>query len=327
MKLKQLENLIIIDTDTIDTKHGSYYDQRTIHQLLKYGFILLDKPPGPSSHQIVATIKQILNISKAGHSGTLDPSVSGILPIGLNNATKILNILHLGPKEYHAIGRLHSLPSKNSLQHIIQEFTGKIYQKPPQRSAVLRRTRIRNIFELEIMDQMDRLLLLRICCESGTYIRKLIYDIGEILGIGATMIELRRNRVHQFHENNSTLITLHELATSYNTWKEQNNPKDLITNILPIEIALSEIKAVVIRDSAVNSLCYGAQLAIPGILQISKGLVKGDLVGIYTQKSEIVALAESLLTASEIENNSNGYAFKTKRIIIDPDVYPKHWIK
>ena len=95
--------------------------------------------------------------------------------------------------------------------------------------------------------------------------------------------------------------------------------------IHPIEHALSEIKSVVIRDSAIDALCHGAQLAIPGILQISPNLQKNDLVGIYTQKGEIVALAQSLMSEDEIKEKTKGYAFETQRIIMAPNTYPKSW--
>ena len=211
MKLKQLENLVTVDEDVTDDKFGTYYDKRSVEQLLNYGLILLDKPPGPTSHQVVAWAKKILEIPKAGHSGTLDPQVTGVLPLGLGDATKALGVLLFGSKEYQGLGRLHSLPSKEKLDDILKEFCGDIYQRPPQRSAVSRQTRIRKIFELELLEQKERLILIRIACESGTYIRKLIYDIGEVLGPGATMVELRRTRVSQFHENHP-LVTLHQVA-------------------------------------------------------------------------------------------------------------------
>jgi H/ACA ribonucleoprotein complex subunit 4 len=319
-----LENLIEIDQDITDENYGTYYDKRSLDQLLKYGFILLDKPPGPTSHETVAWLKRILKIPKAGHSGTLDPQVSGVLPMGLGEGTKALEVLLYGPKEYHALGRLHSLPSKEKLKKVLEEFTGEIYQKPPQRSAVLRQTRTRTIYELELLEQKERLLLLRILCEAGTYIRKLIYDIGEILGPGATMIELRRTRVHQFTEN-SQLVTLHELANAYSLWTEKKDDSKLLELIRPVEHVLSELKSVVIRDSAVDALCHGAQLAIPGILKVSPNLKKDDLVAIYTQKGEVVALAKSLLSEYEIKENTKGYAFETKRIIMAPNTYPKRW--
>ena len=324
MTLKQLENLRVIDQDLTDNEYGTYYDKRSVEQLLNYGIILLDKPPGPTSHETVAWAKRILKIPKIGHSGTLDPQVSGVLPLGLGEATKALGVLLLGPKEYHALGRFHSFPTKDKLDYLLNLFKGEIFQKPPQRSSVLRRTRTRKIYEIEMLEQKERLLLLRVLCEAGTYIRKLFYDMGEILGPGASMIELRRTRVDQFYESTG-LVTMHELADAYAVWEEKKDDSKLLKIIRPVEEALSEIKSVVIRDSTVDALCHGAQLAIPGILQISPGLKKGDLVGIYTQKGEAVALAEATMNEEEIVDAIKGYAFETKRIIMAPNTYPKSW--
>ena len=324
MTLKQLENLVEIDQDITDDAYGTYYDKRTIEQLLNYGLIILDKPPGPTSHETVAWTKRILKLPKIGHSGTLDPQVSGVLPLGLGEATKALGVLLYGPKEYHALGRVHLLPSKEKLDETIDLFRGEIYQKPPQRSAVVRQTRTRTIHEFEVLEQKERLLLTRILCESGTYIRKLYYDIGEILGPGATMIELRRTRVDQFYETDG-LVTLHELADAFAVWEENKDDSKLMKMIKPVELAFSELKSVVIRDSAVDAMCHGAQLAIPGILQISPNLKVGDIVGIYTQKGEAVALAESTMSEEEIRDATKGYAFETRRIIMAPNTYPKKW--
>lgn len=324
MTLKQLENLIEIDQDITDDNYGTYYDKRTLEQLFNYGLIILDKPPGPTSHETVAWTKKILKIPKIGHSGTLDPQVSGVLPLGLGEATKALGVLLYGPKEYHALGRLHSLPSKEKLDEVLELFRGEIFQKPPQRSSVVRRTRTRTIYELELLEKKERLILLRVLCEAGTYIRKLYYDMGEILGPGGTMIELRRTRVDQFIEKDG-LVTMHGLADAYATWEETKDSSKLLKMIKPIEYALSELKSVVIRDSAVDALCHGAQLAIPGVLQISSGLKKGDVVGVYTQKGEVVALAESKMNEEEIRDATKGYGFETRRIIMAPNTYPKKW--
>lgn len=323
MTLKHLEGLAEIDQDITDNAYGTDPNKRTIEQLLNYGIIILDKPPGPTSHETVAWTKRLLKLSKIGHSGTLDPQVSGVLPLGLGEATKALGVLLYGPKEYHALGRVHTMPSKEKLDDTIQMFTGAIFQKPPQRSAVLRQTRSRTIHELEIVEQKERLLLLRILCESGTYIRKLYYDMGEVLGAGATMIELRRTRVNQFYERDG-LVTLHELADAFALWEEGDGTK-LAKMIKPVECALSELKSVVIRDSAVDALCHGAQLAVPGILEVSQNMKKGDIVGIYTQKGEAVALAEATMSEYDIRDAIKGYAFETRRIIMAINTYPKRW--
>ena len=324
MTLKQLENLVEIDQDFTDDAYGTYYDKRSIEQLLNYGLIILDKPPGPTSHETVAWAKRILKLPKIGHSGTLDPQVSGVLPLGLGEATKALGVLLFGPKEYHALGRIHSLPSNEKLNEIIEMFRGEIFQKPPQRSAVVRQTRSRHIYEFEVLEQKERLLLTRVLCEAGTYIRKLYYDIGEILGPGATMIELRRTRVDQFRETDG-LVTLHELANAFAIWEETKDASRLMGMIKPVEYAFSELKSVVIRDSAVDAMCHGAQLAIPGILKISPNLKSDDIVGVYTQKGEAVALATATMSEEEIRDATKGYAFETKRIIMAPNTYPKKW--
>ena len=159
MTLKQLENLVKINEDLTNPEFGVLYDKRKIEQLLEYGLILIDKPPGPTSHEVVAWTKRILEIPKAGHSGTLDPQVSGVLPLGLGEGTKALGVLLLGPKEYHALGRFHSLPPKEKLEQTIDLFRGKIFQKPPQRSAVVRQTRKRTIYELDIIEQKESLYI------------------------------------------------------------------------------------------------------------------------------------------------------------------------
>ena len=108
-------------------------------------------------------------------------------------------------------------------------------------------------------------------------------------------------------------------------WEEKTDDSKLLPLLRPIEHALSELKSVVIRDSAVDALCHGAPLAIPGILKISPGLKKDDLVAVYTQKGEVVALAKTLLSETEIKENLKGHAFETKRIIMPPSTYPKSW--
>ena len=323
--LSQLDSLQIIDEDVTDESQGTPYNARSIEQAMRYGLILLDKPPGPTSHEVVAWTKRILELPKIGHSGTLDPQVSGVLPLGLGEATKALGVLLLAPKQYHSLARIHGAHDKIRIEDAIEIFQGQIYQKPPQRSAVLRQRRIRTIHEIELLEKRDQLVLMRIVCESGTYIRKLLYDMGEIMGPGVTMVELRRSCVAQFNEQTCHLVTMHELADAFAVWRETQNSERLMSMIRPVEDALSHIKSVVIRDSAVDALCHGAQLAIPGILRVSKDLHKGDLAAVYTQKGEVVALVEATLDTKEIIDSIHGHAFQTRRIIMEIGTYDKKW--
>ncbi|MEM2062816.1 MAG: RNA-guided pseudouridylation complex pseudouridine synthase subunit Cbf5, partial [Candidatus Nitrosocaldus sp.] len=313
-QLPQLGNLLSIDDDVTDEHYGYHPFSRPIDVLLDYGLIALDKPAGPTSHEVVAWVKRILAVEGAGHSGTLDPPTTGLLPIGLGEATKALTVLLLGPKEYYAIARLHASMPSRTIHDVISQFRGDIYQRPPQRSSVKREVRVRRIYELEVLEEHGRLLLLRVLCQAGTYVRKLIYDIGEVLGSGASMVELRRTRVSMLDEDD--MVRLHDLYEAYMLWKEKGEEGKLRSMIKPIEYALRHVKAVVIRDSAVDSICHGAQLAVQGVLRLSRDIRKGDLVGIYTLKGELVALAEAMMSTDEIAEADKGIAFTLKRVIM-----------
>lgn len=328
MKLPQLENLVRVDDDVTNDNYGHYPDKRPIESLLYYGLVLVDKPAGPSSHEVVAWVKRILEIEKAGHSGTLDPGATGLLPVGLGEGTKALSVLLLGPKEYYAIARLHSHVSDDRLKRVISEFTGEIYQRPPQRSSVRRVTRVRTVYEFDHLETYDRLVLMRILCQAGTYIRKIIYDIGEVLSPGATMVELRRTRVSNLSEQNNGsggLVRLHDLADAYQRYKETKDDEKLRRLVIPIEHCLEGIRGVMVRDTAVDALCHGAPLAVPGVVAVPEDMRVGELVGIYTLKGEIIGLGQAAMTKEEIEQNARGIAFAIRRIIMKPNTYPKAW--
>lgn len=322
--MSQLKNLLKLDDDITNDNYGHYPNKRPIASLFDYGLILVDKPGGPTSHEVVAWVKRILSIEKAGHSGTLDPYATGLLPVGLGEGTKALSVLLLGPKEYYALARLHASIPDESLMSVIKSFTGDIYQRPPQRSSVKRATRIRTIYQSEKIEDHDRLVLLRFICQAGTYIRKIIYDIGEVLGPGATMVELRRTQVSNLSEGN-TFVRLHDLADAFQMYREKNDDHKLRSLVRPVEHCLEGIRATVIRDTAVDALCHGAQLAVPGVVAVPKDLKKGELVGVYTLKGEIIGLAEAAMTREEIEQNVKGVAFSMKRVIMKPGTYPKAW--
>ena len=325
MILPQLLNLVKIDDDGTSESFGHIPDERPLSTLFEYGLILLDKPPGPTSHEVVSWVKKTLGLAKVGHSGTLDPGTTGLLPLGLGEATKALSVLTLGPKEYYALARVHSYISAKRIEPVMKEFTGDIYQRPPQRSAVRRATRIRTVYSFDLLEQHERLLLMRIVCQAGTYVRKIIYDLGEVLSPGATMIELRRTMVSGFSEGTERFARLHDILDAFESYKENKDETKLREFIKPIEHSLQSLRGVIVRDTAVDALCHGAQLAIPGIIAIPRDLRLGELVGIYTLKGEIVGLSEAVMMSKEIETKTNGFAFVMKRIIMKPNTYPKVW--
>jgi H/ACA ribonucleoprotein complex subunit 4 len=317
--------LIKLTDEVTTTDYGYFPDRRPLNVLLDYGIILLDKPAGPTSHEVVSWVKKLLNLKKAGHSGTLDPGATGLLPVGLGDATKALGVLLLGPKEYYAVARLHSKDEYPNLENVLGDFMGEIYQRPPQRSSVRRATRIRAIYELELVQRQENALLLRVLCQAGTYVRKLIYDIGEILGCGATMIELRRTRVSVFSEKARAFSRLHDIVDAFQSFRESGDDKLIRDIVRPVEECLRGVSAVVVKDSAVDALCHGAQLAVPGIVAIDKNMSKGQLVGIYSLKWELVGLGLCLMDVDSLKQSSKGIACSMDRLIMKPGTYPRCW--
>jgi len=319
------EPTIRISDEPTDPSHGWEPSKRPVKELLNYGLIPLDKTTGPTSHEEVSWVRRLTGIDKAGHSGTLDPGVSGMLPIGLGRATKALGLLLLYPKEYVGIMRLHSSVPRGEVDRVVAEFTDEIFQRPPQRSAVKRETRTRKIYELEVLEQKGNLYLMRCVCQAGTYIRKLFYDIGEVLAVGATMVELRRTKVGPLDEAKG-IVTFHELDIAVQKWKE-GDESNIRRAVWPIESCLGGIRKVVVKDSAVDAVCHGAMLAIPGVISLSPGISKGETVVLLTAKGELVGIAEASMTTEEVQSQPKGIAFPVHRVIMDQGTYPKMWKK
>jgi len=250
--------------------------------------------------------------------------VTGVLPITLEEATKTVQALLLAGKEYICIMRLHAEISENKVKSILNEFCGTIFQRPPVRASVKRRLRTRKIYYINFLEMNRRNVLFKVGCEAGTYIRKLCYDIGEALGCGAHMQELRRTRAGPFTENEK-LTTLHELSYLHSLWQQTNDQTILKKFIHPIEKTLELLPKIYIRDSAVDAICHGAHLAAPGVLSIETNIKPKDLTAIFTQKAEAVALAKSLASTQEILKMDHGLVAKTERVLMHRGVYPKMW--
>ena len=312
------------DADT-DYNYGCRPNERSIEEHINKGIFNIDKPSGPTSHEVDNWVKNIMHVSKTGHGGTLDPKVTGVLPVAMNTATKSLQFLLLSPKEYVCLMRLHKPVDEERIIEVLDEFTGKIYQIPPVKSAVKRELRVRNIYQiklLEIRDKQD--VLFRIKCESGTYIRKYCHDIGEVLGCGAHMAELRRTMAGSFEEDES-LTTLQDVTDAYHFWKEDGDESFLRDAIMPMERAADYLPKIVIKDSAVDAICHGADLANGGIASLADNIQKNDIVAIETLKGELVGAGNSLLTSNEILEADSGFAVNVNKVLMKPDTYPRFW--
>jgi len=252
--------------------------------------------------------------------------VTGVLPVALEEATKTIQALQLAGKEYVCVMRLHREVSEEKLKEVFEEFQGTIYQRPPVRASVKRRLRTKKIYYLDLLEVEDRNVLFRVGCEGGTYIRKLCYDIGEVLGVGAHMRELRRTRAGPLTEDRKC-VTLHEVLYYYSLWKESGDEKYLKELILPMETAFELLPKIYIRDSAVDAVCHGAHLAAPGVVSLETDIKPNDLVAIFTLKGEVVALAKALVSTEQILSMSHGFVAKVQRVLMPRGVYPKAWKK
>ncbi len=307
-----------------DPQYGCPPEARSIEEHLSKGIINLDKPSGPTSHEIDSWVKRILSCEKTGHGGTLDPRVTGVLPIGIDTATRSIQLLLEAPKEYVCLMRLHEDVGEKKVRKILEEFTGKIFQTPPMRSAVKRELRVRTIYYINILEIDGQDALFKIGCEAGTYIRKYCHDIGEALGCGAHMAELRRTRVGDFIEDD-TLKTLQDVNDAYHYWMEDDDEAPLRECVLPMERSASHLKKIVVRDSAVDALCHGADLAAGGILKYSEDIKKNETLAVFTLKGELVASGESLTTSNEIERAEKGIMVDIKKVFMEPGTYPMMW--
>lgn len=303
-------------------KFGKRPEERSVEELVKNGIVVIDKPKGPTSHEVVSLVKKILNIKRAGHSGTLDPKVTGVLPIALENATKALQILLLGGKEYVCLMHLHKKVEEDRIQRVCREFKGKIYQKPPVKSAVKRRLRVREIYEIKVLEIEEKDVLMKVSCEAGTYMRKLCHDIGLVLGVGANMEELRRIRVSNLDESIS--IYLHDLKDAKVFW-EEGDESYIRSIIFPVEKCVEGIPKIWIQDSAIDAVCHGANLAIPGVVKLSSEIEKNDFVAIMSLKDELVAMGKAIKSSREIIKGKKGLAVDVSRVIMKRGTYPKGW--
>ena len=299
--------------------------ERPAKEYIKYGTINLDKPAGPTSHEVAAWVKRIMHLDAIGHGGTLDPKVTGILPITLEDATKMVQALLHSGKEYVCVMKLHGDVREDQIKRVLAEFEDEIYQRPPLRSSVKRQLRTRRIYYNDYFEQDGRNVLFKVGCEGGTYIRKLCFDIGEILGVGAHMQELRRTRAGPFLETSSTKVTLHDVAYWFGEWEEKKDEASLHKFIQPMETALALLPKITVRDSAVDAVCHGANLTAPGVVSVETGIEKGSIIAILTLKGEAIALAKALEPTEQIMNLNHGAVAASQRVLMPRGTYPKVW--
>jgi len=261
---------------------------RSPADLLSFGVVNLDKPPGPSAHQVAAWVRDLAGVDRAAHAGTLDPKVTGCLPVLLGDATRAARAFDDARKSYVAVLELHG-PAPGDLRGTVAEFEGPIHQKPPRKSAVRRRLRTRTIHALDVLETRDRQVLLRVECEAGTYVRKLCHDLGLALGTGAHMGHLRRVGTGGFDDTD--LVTLHDLADALAFAREDGDESPLREAVAPAERVLEGLPSLTLAPSAAAEVAHGAPVYAPGVVDTDLGEAeRGSMVACYTPDGAAVCL-------------------------------------
>jgi len=316
------KRIVRIQADT-DPKYGKRPQDRTVAELLAAGVVPLDKPAGPTSHQVAAWLRDAMQVKDVGHGGTLDPKVTGALPVTINGAVKAVSALLSAGKEYVAVLRLHEDRDEGAVKAAAAQFVGKVQQTPPVRSAVARRPRIRRIYYLDVLETTQRDVLFRVGCQAGTYVRNLCVDLAKALGTKGHMQELRRTRTGLFTEED--LVTLHDCLDARIGWQQDHDEAGLRACVKPVEAVTAHLNAIVLRDSAVDAVCHGAPLACVGVAQLDAGIEAGEAVALYTLKGELVALGEAKMTSHQVMEADKGIAATASRVVLRKDTYPKTW--
>jgi H/ACA ribonucleoprotein complex subunit 4 len=318
--------------DTINESLGKNPYDRSLHELLEQGYINIDKDAGPTSHQVADHLKKLLGNSKTGHSGTLDPQVTGVLLCGLGGATRLMEYMLKSNKEYVCLAFFHKPVTKEQIDEVLEKFTGEIMQMPPVVSAVRRELRPRTIYSNKLLDigEDNQHVLFRVACQHGTYIRKLCTDMGETLDINCQMKELRRSKAGPIREEDNIigLDHLRNLWTLYNEAAFSSPDKkklrdELRKYIRPQEELLKEFKSVILRVAAVNPIAHGYKLATPGVMRAEVGIEVGEEIAMFSEKGELIAMGESLMTTDEMLSHEKGFAVKPKKVFVESNYYPK----
>ncbi|CAI0439742.1 unnamed protein product [Linum tenue] len=309
--------ILLKNYDRLNVRTGHYTPlpsgysplKRPLAEYIRYGVMNLDKPANPSSHEVVAWIKRILRSEKTGHSGTLDPKVTG------------------AGKEYVCVARLHDkVPDVAKVARALETLTGAVFQRPPLISAVKRQLRIRTVYESKLLEyDVDRhLVVFWISCEAGTYVRTMCVHLGLVLGVGGHMQELRRVRSGILGEKDN-MVTMHDVMDAQWAYDNYRDESYLRRVIMPLEVLLTSYKRLVVKDSAVNAICYGAKLMIPGLLRFENDVEVGEEVVLMTTKGEAIALGIAEMTTAVMATCDHGVVAKIKRVVMDRDTYPRKW--
>ena len=318
-----LERLILDSDAKTNNAIGGHPDSRNVEQRLASGFILLDKPAGPTSHQVASWVRDLFGLERLGHGGTLDPFATGVLPLLAGKSMKVTKKVLTHDKTYIAIFRCAEEPDEEKLNAAMNRLTGRVYNVPPEISAVKVQVRTRKISNFEMIERNGKDFLTRVDCEAGTYIRTMARDLGLILGYKVELKELRREKSGRFEL--SKCVTLQEVADAYWLWKECDKPEALLKMIHPVEKLVLGMPSAHVKDSAAAAIAHGAPLLRPGIVDVDDKVKSGKELAIFTLKDELVGIVTLTVDSSELPNMDSGEVARPNMVLLEQDLYPRRW--
>ena len=318
-----MEKLILDTKAETNNAIGGHPDSRTVEQRLASGFILLDKPAGPTSHQVASWVRDLFGLERLGHGGTLDPFATGVLPLLAGKSMKVTKKILTHKKTYIAIFRCAEDPDADALASAMKRLTGRVYNVPPEISAVKVQVRTRKISTFDMIERNGKDFLTRIECEAGTYVRTMARDLGLMLGYKVELKELRREKSGRFEL--SKCVTLQEVADAYWLWKECDKPDALLKMIQPVEKLVLDMPAAHVKDSAAAAIAHGAPLLRPGIVDIDDKITSGKELAIFTLKDELVGIVKLTVDSNQLPNMDSGEVARPSMVLLEQDLYPRRW--
>ncbi|MCX8198163.1 MAG: RNA-guided pseudouridylation complex pseudouridine synthase subunit Cbf5 [Candidatus Micrarchaeota archaeon] len=291
----------------------------SLGELLNCSFVMVDKPQGPSSHEVAAWVRKLLGAKKTGHAGTLDPNVSGVLPVAVGKATRLLRYIASHDKKYVCLMRTGKELSEKEVGELFSRFTGEITQTPPKMSAVRKAPRKRKVYYIKPLEIMSKKVLFEVHCEAGTYVRVLVSDFAKLTS-GASMLELRRTSVGRIGE--SACHTLQQISDAMWLAKEKRDESEIKRILIPAVEALS-LPRIVMRDSAVEAVCAGSPLYAPGVSSFDEGISDGAKVALTTEKGELVGVGSASLSGKDAP--LKGAVAFPETIVMERGTYKRMW--
>ncbi len=314
----------VLDADaSTNPSIGGKPDSRDVIERLASGFILLDKPAGPTSHQLASWARDMFGLERLGHGGTLDPFATGVLPLMAGKAMKLTKKILTHKKTYICVFRFATAPDEKQLSEVMKQLTGRVYNVPPEVSAVKVQVRTRKIYTFDNIEIKGNDMIARVHCEAGTYIRTIARDMGLLLDMKVQLKELRRETTGVFKLEDC--ITMQELADAIWLWKECDQPEALLRVIHPVEKLLLDLPSATVKDSAAAALAHGAPLLRPGIVNIQSDVKAGKQMMIETLKGEAVGIVTLTLGSNEIATLSEGEVARPSMVLLDEGLYPRRW--